>query len=118
MTATDEAVGLARAAAAAAVDKLAVDTVAFDVSEQLALTDVFVICSGASDRQVRAIHDAVEERLLQHGAKPVRREGQSEGRWILLDFGDIVVHILHAEERAYYALERLWNDCPAIDLNL
>jgi len=118
MTATDEAVGLARAAAAAAADKLAAEPVAFDVSEQLALTDIFVICSGATDRQVRAIHDAVEERLLREGAKPVRREGQGEGRWILVDFGDIVVHVLHAEDRAYYALERLWNDCPAIDLGL
>lgn len=118
MSATDRAIELARAAAAAASDKLGDKIVAFDVSEQLALTDIFVICAGANDPQVRAIHDAVEERLLELDAKPLRREGQGEGRWILLDFGDIVVHIQHAEERAYYALERLWSDCPVVDLKL
>ena len=89
---------------------------AFDVSEQLALTDVFLLCSASNDRQVKAIQDAIEERMLELGAKPVRREGEREGRWVLLDFSDIVVHIQHAEERVYYALERLWSDCPVIEL--
>jgi ribosome-associated protein len=116
MSADARAVELTRAAAAAARDKLAQDVLAFDVSDQLALTDVFLLCSASNDRQVKAVQDAVEERMLELGAKPVRREGEREGRWVLLDFSDIVVHILHAEERVYYALERLWSDCPVIDL--
>lgn len=116
MTADARAIELTRAAADAARDKLAQDVLAFDVSDQLALTDVFLLCSATNDRQVKAIQDAVEERLLELAAKPVRREGEREGRWVLLDFGDIVVHIQHAEERVYYALERLWSDCPVIDL--
>ena len=116
MSAAARAVVLTRAAAAAARDKLAQDVLAFDVSEQLALTDVFLLCSASNDRQVKAIQDAIEERMLELGAKPVRREGEREGRWVLLDFSDIVVHIQHAEERVYYALERLWSDCPVIDL--
>jgi len=118
MTASDRALELTIAAAAAARDKLAQDVIAFDVSGQLALTDVFVICSAANQPQVQAIQDAIEERLLTLGAKPVRREGEREGRWILLDFSDIVVHLMHAEERVYYALERLWSDCPLIELTV
>lgn len=116
MAATHRAIDLARAAAAAAGDKLASKIVAIDVSDQLALTDVFVIASAANDRQVQAVVDNIEERLLELKAKPVRREGQREGRWVLLDFVDIVVHVQHEEERTYYALERLWKDCPSIDL--
>ena len=116
MSADARAVELTRAAADAARDKLAQDVLAFDVSEQLALTDVFLLCSASNDRQVKAIQDAVEEKLLAMGAKPVRREGEREGRWVLLDFSDIVVHIQHSEERVYYALERLWSDCPVIEL--
>ena len=118
MTATDRAIELARAAAAAASEKMASEIVAFDVSEQLYITDVFVLCSGATPPQMSAIRDAVEEALLELGAKPVRREGEREGRWILLDYADVVVHIQHAEERAFYALERLWSDCPAVDVGL
>ena len=116
MAATEHALTLIRTAAAAASDKLATDIVAFDVSEQLVITDVFLLCSAANPRQVRAVQDAVEERLLEHDAKPVRREGEREGRWVLLDFSDLVVHIQHSDERAYYALERLWSDCPLVDL--
>ena len=118
MTATEYALALTVAAAEAAGDKLARDLVAFDVSDQLVITDVFLICSAANDRQVRAVVDAVEERLLAMGAKPVRREGQREGRWVLLDFGDIVVHVQHEEERTYYSLERIWRDCPVVPLPL
>ncbi|MDO9377775.1 MAG: ribosome silencing factor [Nocardioidaceae bacterium] len=118
MTATDRALELTRTAAHAAAERLAKDVVAFDVSEQLVITDVFLICSGSNDRQVRAVVDAVEEALLPLGAKPVRREGQREGRWVLLDFADVVVHVQHEEERAFYSLERLWRDCPAVDLDL
>jgi ribosome-associated protein len=116
VTATPRAVDLARAAAAAAQDKLAEDVVGLDVSDQLALTDVFGIASAPNERQVGAIVDAVEERLLELGAKPLRREGQRDDRWVLLDFGDIVVHVMHTEEREFYALERLWKDCPPVTL--
>lgn len=116
MTATAEAVSLAIAAAEAASDKLAEDIVAIDVSEKLVITDVFVLCSAGNERQVKAVVDAVEERLHGMGAKPLRREGESEGRWVLLDFGDVVVHVQLAEERIHYAIERLWKDCPLIAL--
>ena len=114
MTASDRATELALAAAQAAADKLATDVVILDVSEQLVITDAFNIASAPSERQVQAVVDAVEERLRDLGAKPVRREGEHGGRWVLLDYLDIVVHVQHAEERAFYALERLWKDCPAI----
>jgi ribosome-associated protein len=116
VTATERARQLTVAAAEAAADKLADQIVAFDVSEQLVITDVFVVCSANNDRQVRAIVDAVEERLRALDAKPVRREGEREGRWVLLDYVDIVVHIQHEEERAFYSLERIWRDCPVVDL--
>ena len=116
MTATPRAIELTEIAATAAADKLAQDIVAFDVSEQLAITDVFLLCSGANDRQVRAIIDEVELRLKQAGAILARREGEAEGRWVLLDYVDIVVHVQSKEERVYYALERIWKDCPVLPL--
>lgn len=114
MTASEGAVDLALRAAQAAADKLAHDIQLIDVSDQLVITDVFLIASAPNERQVQAIVDEIEERLRLVGVKPVRREGQQEGRWVLLDFVDVVVHVLHAEERVYYALERLWKDCPSI----
>lgn len=116
MPAAPEAVTLAVAAAEAASDKLATDIVAIDVSEPLAITEAFVLCSAANDRQVRSVVDAIEERLRSLDAKPIRREGEAEGHWVLLDFGDIVVHVQLAEERIHYAIERLWKDCPEIPL--
>ena len=116
MAATQHAIDLAKAAATAAEDKLASKVLAIDVSDQLALTDVFVIASAANERQVNAIVDSVEEKLHTLKAKPVRREGERDGRWVLIDFGDIVVHVQHEDEREFYALERLWKDCPAIEL--
>ena len=116
MPASPRAVELIRAAAVAAADKLADELVAVDVSDQLVITDAFLLCSGTNDRQVAAIVDAVQEELLKHGAKPVRREGEREGRWVLLDYLDVIIHVQHAEERVYYALERLWRDCPLISL--
>ncbi|GCD96496.1 MULTISPECIES: ribosome silencing factor [Embleya] len=116
MTATPHALELATAAAVACAEKLATDVVAYDVSEVVTITDVFVLASASNDRQVKAIMDEVEEALRGLGAKPVRREGEREGRWILLDYIDIVVHVQHAEERAYYSLEKLWKDCPRIEL--
>jgi len=116
VAATEHALSLIQAAAEAASDKLASDIVAFDVSEQLVITDAFLVCSAPNDRQVKAIVDAVEERLRHVGAKPIRREGERDGRWVLIDYADIVVHVQHEEERAFYALERLWRDCPVIEL--
>jgi ribosome-associated protein len=114
MPASDRALELATAAAQAAADKKADDIVLLDVSQQLVITDAFVIASAPNERQVAAIVDEVEERLRQLDAKPVRREGAREGRWVLLDFVDVVVHVQHTEERTFYSLERLWKDCPAI----
>jgi ribosome-associated protein len=116
VTATERAIELVNTAAMAASDKLADNIVAFDVSEQLVITDAFVICSASNDRQVRAIVDEIEDKLRDVGAKPIRREGEREGRWVLLDYGDVVVHVQHAEERVFYALERIWRDCPVIAL--
>ena len=116
MTATTQAIELAVAAAEAAGDKLAQDIVAIDVSDHLVITDIFVICSGNTERQVKAIVDSIEERLHGLGVKRIRREGHAEGRWVLLDFGDSVVHAQLAEERVFYDLERLWGDCPTVEL--
>ncbi|GAB3072441.1 ribosome silencing factor [Intrasporangium mesophilum] len=117
MTAPERSLQLAKAAAVAADEKLAERVMAIDVSDQMPLTDVFVIASAPSERQVGAIVDEVEDRLRELGSKPVRREGERDGRWVLMDFGDIIVHVQHEEERQYYALERLWKDCPEIDLS-
>ncbi|WP_032370230.1 ribosome silencing factor [Rhodococcoides fascians] len=114
MTATAEAAEMARIAALAADDKLASDVVILDVSDQLYITDCFVIASAPNERQVNSIVENIEDQLREAGHKPVRREGTREGRWALLDYSDIVVHVQHNEERNFYALERLWKDCPTI----
>lgn len=116
MSASPTTIALARAAAAAADDKLAMDVIAFDVSEQIAIAEVFLLCSGNTDRQVKAIVDAIEERLRDDAGRPTRREGEREGRWVLLDYVDLVVHVMATDDREYYALERLWKDCPVIDV--
>ncbi|MFI0433920.1 MAG: ribosome silencing factor [Candidatus Nanopelagicales bacterium] len=116
MTASDRALDLVRLSAAAAADKKADNIVAIDVSEQLAITDVFLLCSASNDRQVKAIVDAVEEALDAIDVDPVRREGERTGRWVLLDYVDFVVHVQHTEERQFYGLDRLWRDCPVISL--
>lgn len=118
MTIPDQVLQHVRIAAQAAADKLADNIVAFDVSEQLAITDVFLIASAGNERQVGAIVDGVEEALLAVKVKPVRREGDRENRWVLLDYIDFVVHVQHTEERTLYSLERLWKDCPQIPLDL
>jgi ribosome-associated protein len=116
VTATERAVELVEIAAVAAADKLATDIIAYDVSDQLVITDAFLLCSASNDRQVRAIVDEIEDKLRRVDAKPVRREGEREGRWVLLDYLDVVIHVQHADERVFYALERLWKDCPLIPL--
>jgi ribosome-associated protein len=116
VTASDRTRELALAAAQAAADKKAQDIVIIDVADQLVITDAFLIASAPNERQVQAIVDAIEERLLAlpEKAKPVRREGERAGRWVLLDYIDLVVHVQHAEEREFYSLDRLWKDCPTI----
>jgi ribosome-associated protein len=117
VTATDKATQLVQIAAEAAAEKLADNIIAYDVSDQLVITDAFVLCSATNDRQVRSIVDEIEKKLREDaGLKPVRREGEREGRWVLLDYIDIIVHVQHEEDRVYYALERLWKDCPEIAL--
>jgi len=107
-----------RVAATAADSKGGEDLVALDVSGPLPLTDVFLLVTGRNERNVLAVAGEIEDKLIEFGAKPLRREGRQEGRWVLLDFGDLVVHVFHEEDRMYYSLERLWKDCPAIPIEL
>jgi ribosome-associated protein len=118
LTATQRALELTRVAAEAAADKLGTDLIAYDVSDQLAITDVFLLVTASNERQVGAVVDGVEEALRGLDAKPVRREGDRQQRWVLLDYLDLVVHIQHTDERQFYALERLWRDCPEIELGV
>jgi ribosome-associated protein len=114
--ASERAIELALTAAQAAADKKADDIVILDVTDQLVLTDAFLLASAPNERQVLSIVDAIEERLLglPEKAKPVRREGERSGRWVLLDYVDLVVHVQHREEREFYSLDRLWKDCPRV----
>lgn len=118
MTASEHARELVRIAAAAADSKQAEDLVALDVSGPLPLTDIFLLASGRNERNVLAVAAEVEDKLNEAGVKTLRREGRAEGRWVLLDFGDLVVHVFHEEDRMYYSLERLWKDCPVVPLQL
>ena len=104
-------------AARAASDKKAEDILAIEVAELLVVTDYFVICTGNTDVQVRAISDEVEEQLRERGkVKPIGREGGRESKWVLLDYGDLVVHVFQPEEREFYRLERLWAEAPRLPL--
>jgi ribosome-associated protein len=103
-------------AAHAASEKQAENIVALDVSETLVITDIFLLCSASNDRQVKAIVDGIEAALDLIDVDPVRREGEREGRWVLLDYVDMVVHVQHSEEHSYYGLERLWKDGARIEL--
>nr|WP_228503692.1 ribosome silencing factor [Clavibacter sp. VKM Ac-2872] len=107
-----------KVAASAADSKQAIDLVALDVSGPLPLTDVFLIASARNERNAQAVADEIEDKMIEAGAKPLRREGKSEGRWILLDFGDVVAHVFTEEDRMYYSLERLWKDCPVVALEI
>jgi ribosome-associated protein len=118
MSATQEAIDMATVAAVAAASKLADDVIVIDVSGQLVITDCFVIASASNERQVNAIVDEVEEKMREVGYKPARREGAREGRWTLLDYRDIVVHVQHQDDRNFYALDRLWGDCPVVLVDL
>ena len=116
MPATQRALELAQAAAQAAADKKAENIIILDVADQLVITDAFVLASAPNERQVLAIVDAIEEALvgLPEKAKPVRSPSRRTGRWVLLDYVDIVAHVQHTEEREFYALDRLWKDCPRV----
>jgi ribosome-associated protein len=118
VTATAKAIHAANIAARAASDKLAENIIALDVTEPLPLTDVFVLASGRNERQVASIADEIEAQMLEEGIKTLRREGKSQARWILLDFGDVICHIMHEEDRMFYSIERLWKDCPVIKLDV
>jgi ribosome-associated protein len=116
MTATAQALATVALAADAASQKLATDLVALDVSDHMPLTDIFLLCSGRNERMVMSIADELEDTLGAQGIRKIRQEGRSLGRWILMDFGDVIVHIFHEEERLFYQLERLWRDCPVVPL--
>lgn len=117
MTATQEAISLARLAAKAAEDKLAENPVALDVSDPFGLADIFLLVSGSNERQIVAIAEEVEDRMRQAGHKARVLEGKQSGRWVLMDFGDLVVHVMHEQEREFYSLERLWKDCPIVSVS-
>jgi ribosome-associated protein len=118
VTASPHALELLQLAAAAADAKGGEDLVGLDVSGPLPLTDAFLLVTGRVERNVVAVAGEVEDRLNEAGVRTLRREGKAEGRWVLLDFGDLVVHVFHEEDRMYYALERLWKDCPVIPIQL
>ena len=118
MTASARARELLTVMALAADSKQGEDLVALDVSGPLPLTDIFFLATVRNERNEQAIAGEIEDKMLEAGAKALRREGRAEGRWILLDFGDVIAHIFHEEDRMYYSLERLWKDCPAIPLEL
>ena len=118
MAASEESLEWARTAARAAAELKPTTIAAIDVSERLVLTEVFLVVSGSSDRQVRSLVDAIDEALLKAGVRRKRREGFDEGHWVLVDYGDLVVHVQQDEDREFYALERLWADCPSVALSV
>ena len=118
VAASEESLEWARIAARAAAELKATTVAAIDVSERLVLTEVFLVVSGSTDRQVRSLVDAVDEALLKAGVRRKRREGFDEGHWVLVDYGDLVVHVQQDEDREFYALERLWADCPSSALSV
>ena len=118
MTASAKAIQEANIAASAAADKLAENLVALDVTAVMPLTDIFLLASGRSERQVSAISDGIEEEMLKNGFKLLHREGKSTGRWVLLDFGNVICHVMHEEDRMFYSLERLYSDQPVVKLDI
>lgn len=116
MPASKSVIALTQVAARAIAEKLGTDMIALDLSDQLVLSEVFLIATGGNARQVDSIANFVEEKLREFGEKPVRREGSEE--WVLLDYSDLVVHIQSTTLRNYYMLDRLWNDCPRIELDI
>jgi ribosome-associated protein len=118
ISADQEAIAAAEMAAAAIADKKGTAIALLDVSRLVVLTDVFVIASGTSNRHVKSLVQEVEMKLKQeHDRRPLRREGEAYGRWVLLDYGDMVVHVFDEETREYYDLERLWGDAPRLEFD-
>ena len=113
---SDDSLKSAKLAAAAALDKKAEDIAVIDLRELSSYTDFLVICSGSSDRQLDAVADGVEKAMREGGHRVVGTEGEGSGRWVLLDFGDVVVHVFHQEERGFYDLEGLWADAPRVEV--
>jgi ribosome-associated protein len=107
---------LVRSAANAAAEKKATDVIALRVAELLVVTDYFLLATGANDRQVASIADAMEDALRERGVKPIGREGEREAKWVLLDYGDFVLHVFQQAERDFYRLEKLWSDAPRLEL--
>ena len=114
MPASYETIKHLQVAAKAATDKLGENLVALDVTEPFALAEIFLIVSAKSQRQALAIADEIEDQLAKEKVRVRFREGRETGRWILMDFGDLVVHVMHEQERDFYSLERLWRDCPIV----
>lgn len=118
MSLSQETQQVVQTAATAAIDKGATDLVALDVTERFPFAEAFLIVTGEVERNVQAISDGIEDTLNESGQRTIRREGREGGRWVLLDFGDVIVHVFHQEEREYYDIERLWRDCPLIELEV
>lgn len=116
MSASAEAISLARIAAKAAEEKLGENPIALDVSEPFGLAEIFLLISGGNERQIVAIAEEVEDKLRDAGHRARVLEGKQSGRWVLMDFGDLVVHVMHEQEREFYSLERLWKDCPVVSV--
>lgn len=117
MSVSKETLANLSVAASAASEKLGENLVALDVSDPFALAEAFLMVSAKNDRQVLAISDAIQDALQKVGVKPRFTEGREAARWILLDFGDLVVHVMHETEREFYSLERLWRDCPVVPVS-
>lgn len=111
-TAAADTAARVRTAVAAAEDRKAIDLKVLHLGDVSGFTDYFVICSGTNERQVQAIADAVEERLRAERVRPLHVEGYNRAQWVLLDYGDLVVHVFQEQPRSFYALERLWSDAP------
>lgn len=116
MSISDLARRMAATAAHAAQDKLASNIAAIDVSDVLAITEVFVLASADNERQVGSIVDEVEDQMTAQGFEPQRREGNRENRWVLLDYGNIVIHVQRTDQREHYGLDRLYHDCPLVEI--
>ena len=117
MTARASAEHKARRAARAALDKKAIDLTVLDVQGVSTITDYFLVCSGRSAPHVKTIADAIREELKADGVRPLHAEGQAESGWVLLDYGDVLMHVFLEDTRAYYALERLWGDAPSVPVD-
>lgn len=116
MTASEKSQALAEVAAHAADEKNARDIAVLDVSDLMAIADIFLVASADNERQVRAVVEEIEDKLTERGEEPLRREGNRENRWVLLDYGGLVIHVQRDAEREFYGLDRLYRECPLIEV--